>query len=183
MRPAIAVSCAFGKIFTVVESEVVASGFGVGVNVLEQAGADVEFLGCPRRLGGVFVQAEVGDGLLGGVNLALLLVVIKKAGGGVEVFGIGEQRGVGVVAELAQVLRVAEEIEITLDELRVPERLESSARRRRVLREPILGDIRPSPSPSRERSGRWEIACGSRRSSCVAAEYSFCATRNCRKRA
>ncbi len=95
------------------------------MNVLEEAGADVEFLGCPRRLGGVFVQAEVGDGLLGGVNVALLLVVIKKAGGGVEVFGIGDQRGVGVVAELAQVLGVAEEIEITFDELRIPERLES----------------------------------------------------------
>ena len=71
------------------------------------------------------MQAEVGDGLLGGVNVALLLVVIKKAGGGVEVFGIGEQRGVGVVAELAQVLGVAEEIEITFDELGVPERPES----------------------------------------------------------
>jgi hypothetical protein len=71
------------------------------------------------------VQAEIGDGLLRDIGLALLLVVIKAAGGGVQILGIGPKCGASIVAKLAQVLRVAQEIEVTVHELRIPQRLET----------------------------------------------------------
>ena len=59
------------------------------------------------------------------IEFALLLVVIKEARRCVEVFGIGVERGASLVEEFAQILRFAQQIEITLDQLRIPERLKS----------------------------------------------------------
>ena len=127
VRPAMAVACASGMslLVAVVEREVVASRLGIGVNVFQQARTDVEFLRGPRRLGGFLVQAKVGDGLLRHIGLALLLVVIENARRRIEIFGIGDQGGVSIVTKLAQVLRVAQKIEITLHQLRIPERLKT----------------------------------------------------------
>ncbi len=146
VSPAIAVSCAVGQVFAVVQGKVVARRFGIGVDVFEQAGADVKFLRGPRRFGGFFVHAEVGDGLLRDVGLALLLVVIKEARGRVQIFGIGDQRGMSVVAELAQVLRVASADRNSSLPAAGPRAAESSARRRRGLRARSLGDTPPWPS-------------------------------------
>ena len=71
------------------------------------------------------MQAEVGDGLLSHVRLTLLLVVIESAGRGIEIFWISYEGGMRIVTEFAQVLRVAEKIEITLHQLRIPERLKT----------------------------------------------------------
>ena len=109
----------------VVERKVVARRLGIGMYVFEQARADIEFLRGPGRFGGFLVQTEIGNGLLRDVGLALLLVVIKSDRGGVQILGVGEERGVGIVAKLAQILRVAQKIEVTLDELRIPQRLEA----------------------------------------------------------
>jgi len=116
-----------GQVFTVavVERKVIACRLRVGVNVFEQPRTDVEFLRSPRRLGGFLVQPKISNGLLSNVGFALLLVVIENTGRGVEIFRIGDESGMGVIAELAQVLRLAQKIEITFHQLRIPERLKT----------------------------------------------------------
>ena len=66
------------------------------------------------------MQAEIGNCLLRDIGLSLLLVVIKSARRGVHIFWIGQKRGVRIVTELSQVLRFAQKIKVTLDQLRIP---------------------------------------------------------------
>src|SRR5258708_11386545 len=113
------------------------------MNVFQQACADVEFVRSPLRLGGFFPQPKVGDGLLCGVGLAFLLIVVKKSDGGVEIFRAGEDGGVSIVAKLAETLRIAQKIEITLHQLRIPERLAIL-----LLHGPTLADSTPAVLPT-----------------------------------
>src|SRR5712664_4200557 len=62
---------------------------------------------------------------LRGVEFALLLVVVKDACRGVEVHGICLLRCFGLIQELSQAACLRKQIEITLDQLRRPERLET----------------------------------------------------------
>ena len=77
------------------------------VDVFEKTGADVKLLRCPRRLAVFFVETKVSDCLLRHRQVPLLLVVIKDTRGRIEIFGIRRQRGMSVIAELAQILRIA----------------------------------------------------------------------------
>ena len=69
--------------------------------VFQQTGTDVKFLRSPRGMTGFLVQAEICDRLLSDFDLALLLVVIKRARYGIQIFRIRKQRCVCVVAKLA----------------------------------------------------------------------------------
>ena len=71
------------------------------------------------------MRAKISNHLLRNVSLPLLLVVVENARRGIQIQRIGQQCGVRIVAKLAQILRVAQQIKITLDQLRVPQRLEA----------------------------------------------------------
>ena len=71
------------------------------------------------------MRAEIGDGLLRDIELALLLVVIKEPCRRIEILGIGVERGASLVEKLAQIFGFTQQIEITLDQFRIPERLKT----------------------------------------------------------
>ena len=59
------------------------------MNIFKQPRADVKLLRSPRRLAALLAQTKVRNGLLGHVELALLLVVIENTRRRVQVLGIG----------------------------------------------------------------------------------------------
>src|SRR5437870_3424935 len=95
------------------------------MNIFEQARADIKLLGGPWRLAGFFMEAKIRDGLLGCFKLALLLVVIEDSCHRVQVFRIRMERCAGLVEELAKALGLSQQIEVALDQFRVPERSET----------------------------------------------------------
>ena len=95
------------------------------MNVFEQARANIKLARGPRRLADFLVQAKIGDCLPRAVELALLLVVIEDARHRVKVFWIGVLRRAGLVQKLAKALRFPQQIEVALNEFRVPQRLEA----------------------------------------------------------
>ncbi len=78
----------------------------------QQPGKGIEFLRCPCGPARVFVQPVFGDGLLRGVEISLLLVVIKDTRGGVQVVWVADKRGACLVQKLAQAAGFFEQIEI-----------------------------------------------------------------------
>jgi hypothetical protein len=71
------------------------------------------------------VQPERRDRLLRGIELALLLVVIEETRHRVQVFRIRIQGRPRLIKKLARALGLREQIEITLDHFRRPQRLET----------------------------------------------------------
>ena len=90
------------------------------MNVFEQASAYVEFLPSPIRTARFLVQAKRRDGLLGSVELALLLVVIEDTRHRVQVFRIRIQGRPCLIQKLAQTLGLGQQIKITFHQLRRP---------------------------------------------------------------
>src|SRR5208283_1106 len=111
--------------FAVVEGKVIARRLGIRMNIFQQPPADIEFLGRPSRFRRFFVQSQIGDGLLRGVQFSLLLVVVKDARGRPEVFGVRIERGAGFIQKLTKILGLREKVKIALHQLRVPERLKA----------------------------------------------------------
>ena len=90
----------FRHSFAVIKGEVVARGLRIRMDIFEKARADIKLLRSPWRLAGFFVQTKIGNGLLGNIELALLLVVVKHSRCRVQVFRIGFQRGMCLVEKL-----------------------------------------------------------------------------------
>jgi len=67
---------------------------------------------------------EFGDGFLRRIEFALLLVVVEDAHRCVEILGICLLRCLRFIQELSQAWRLRQQIEIALDQLRCPQRLE-----------------------------------------------------------
>ncbi len=94
------------------------------MDLLQQPRADVEFLRAPGGSRGVLAQTEFGDGFLRRVEFALLLVVVEDARRRVEILGICLLLCLRFIQELSQAVRLRQQIEIALDQLRRPQRLE-----------------------------------------------------------
>src|SRR5215469_8183270 len=112
------------QILAVMEREIVTSRLGIGVDLFEQPRTDVQLVGCPGGIAGLLVQSQAGDRLLCCPKIPLLLVIVEVACGRIEIFRILHERRASIVAELAQILSIAQQIEITLYQLRLPKRLE-----------------------------------------------------------
>src|SRR6476661_9124322 len=76
-------------------------------------------------MGCLFMQPESRNSLLCRIKIALLLVIIKKPSHGVQIFRIGRQRRTCLIGEFAQALGLSQQVEVTLDQLRRPQWLES----------------------------------------------------------
>ncbi len=94
------------------------------MDLLQQPRADVEFLRAPGGSRAVLAQTEFGDGFLRRVEFALLLVIVEDARRRVEILGICLLLCLRFIQELSQAVRLRQQIEIALDQLRRPQRME-----------------------------------------------------------
>src|SRR5258706_8821723 len=79
------------------------------------------------------MQPEIAYRLVRRLQLALLLVVIKNSRGSIEVFRILVERSTSFIQEFPQPLRLPEQVEVCLDQFRLPERLKALLVNRQAL--------------------------------------------------